>query len=101
MGVSILLWLNACCFVAQVLATGKPVPDNAAVCRHLMESINKKNKNAKVKEFVVRNHMWVFVNCQIVNPAFDSQVLCQYHWMLYIMMAWGLRTATLQRVLYM
>lgn len=39
-----------------------------------MESINKKNKTAKVKDFMVRNHMWVFVNCQIENPAFDSQV---------------------------
>lgn len=43
--------------------------------RHLVESMNKKNKNAKVKDFMVRNHMWVFVNCQIENPAFDSQVL--------------------------
>ena len=39
-----------------------------------MESINKKNKNANVKDFMVKNHLWVFVNCQIENPAFDSQV---------------------------
>ena len=43
--------------------------------RHLVEAINKKNKNAKVKDFMVKNHLWVFVNCQIENPAFDSQVL--------------------------
>lgn len=42
--------------------------------RHLVEAINKKNKNAKVKDFMVKNHLWVFVNCQIENPAFDSQV---------------------------
>lgn len=46
----------------------------APLCRHLVESINKKNKTAKVKDFMVKNHMWVFVNCQIENPAFDSQV---------------------------
>ena len=38
-----------------------------------MESINKKNKNANVKDFMVKNHLWVFVNCKIENPAFDSQ----------------------------
>jgi len=43
-------------------------------CRHLSEAINKKNKNAKVKDFMVRNHLWIFVNCQVENPAFDSQV---------------------------
>eukprot|EP00892_Ulva_mutabilis_P007081 jgi/Ulvmu1/4745/UM020_0029.1 len=43
------------------------------VCKHLAEAINKKNKNAKVKEFMVRNHLWIFVNCQVENPAFDSQ----------------------------
>lgn len=44
------------------------------VGRHLVEAINKKNKNAKVKEFMVKNHLWIFVNCQVENPAFDSQV---------------------------
>jgi DNA topoisomerase-2 len=39
-----------------------------------VDSINKKNKNAKVKDFMVKNHISVFVNCQIENPAFDSQV---------------------------
>jgi DNA topoisomerase II len=27
-----------------------------------------------VKDFMVKNHLWIFVNCQIENPAFDSQV---------------------------
>jgi DNA gyrase/topoisomerase IV subunit B len=43
------------------------------ICKHLVETINKKNKNANVKDFMVKNHLWLFVNCQIENPAFDSQ----------------------------
>lgn len=26
-----------------------------------------------VKPFQVKNHMWIFINCLIVNPTFDSQ----------------------------
>lgn len=43
------------------------------ITKALVEKINKKNKNANVKPFMVKNHLWVFVNCQIENPAFDSQ----------------------------
>jgi DNA gyrase/topoisomerase IV subunit B len=43
-------------------------------CRALTEKINKKNKHANVKPFMVKNHLWVFLNCNIENPAFDSQV---------------------------
>jgi DNA topoisomerase-2 len=39
----------------------------------LVEAIKKKNKAAPVKPFQIKNHMWVFVNCLIENPAFDSQ----------------------------
>ena len=28
---------------------------------------------SKTRLFQVRNHMWVFVNCLIENPTFDSQ----------------------------
>jgi DNA gyrase/topoisomerase IV subunit B len=42
--------------------------------RHLVEKLNKKNKNNNVKPFMVKNHLWVFINTQIENPAFDSQV---------------------------
>lgn len=38
-----------------------------------MDQIKKKNKAAPVKPFQVKNHMWIFVNAQIENPAFDSQ----------------------------
>ncbi len=27
----------------------------------------------KLKHHNVKNHLWVFINCQIENPAFDSQ----------------------------
>lgn len=39
-----------------------------------MEKLNKKSKNNNVKPFMVKNHLWVFINAQIENPAFDSQV---------------------------
>ncbi|KAL8576595.1 DNA topoisomerase 2-alpha [Nucella lapillus] len=40
----------------------------------LIEIIKKKNKEGiKIMPFQVRNHLWVFVNCQIENPTFDSQ----------------------------
>lgn len=26
-----------------------------------------------IKPFQVKNHMWIFINCLIVNPTFDSQ----------------------------
>ncbi len=38
------------------------------------ELIQKKHKNGDpVKPFQIKNHMWVFVNCLIENPTFDSQ----------------------------
>uniref|UniRef100_A0A8D3C4D2 DNA topoisomerase 2 n=1 Tax=Scophthalmus maximus TaxID=52904 RepID=A0A8D3C4D2_SCOMX len=40
----------------------------------LIEVVKKKNKaGVAVKPFQVKNHMWLFVNCLIVNPTFDSQ----------------------------
>lgn len=38
-----------------------------------MDQIKKKNKAAPVKPFQVKNHMWIFVNALVENPAFDSQ----------------------------
>ena len=43
------------------------------VATHLMEIVNKKKKNANMKLHTVKNHLWVFVNALIDNPAFDSQ----------------------------
>lgn len=42
-----------------------------------MEKLNKKSKANNVKPFMVKNHLWVFINAQIENPAFDSQVRCR------------------------
>lgn len=38
-----------------------------------MDQIKKRNKAAPVKPFQVKNHMWIFVNALVENPAFDSQ----------------------------
>jgi DNA topoisomerase-2 len=36
--------------------------------------INKKNKNGNgIKPFQIKNHLWIFINCLIENPTFDSQ----------------------------
>ena len=39
----------------------------------LVEEIQKKNKKLDIKPFMIKNNIWVFVNCLIENPAFDSQ----------------------------
>ncbi|KAH8304558.1 hypothetical protein KR059_012276 [Drosophila kikkawai] len=40
----------------------------------LIEVLKKKNKGGiNIKPFQVRNHLWVFVNCLIENPTFESQ----------------------------
>uniref|UniRef100_UPI0037E88711 DNA topoisomerase 2-alpha n=1 Tax=Semicossyphus pulcher TaxID=241346 RepID=UPI0037E88711 len=40
----------------------------------IIEVVKKKNKaGVAVKPFQVKNHMWLFVNCLIENPTFDSQ----------------------------
>ncbi|XP_042514754.1 DNA topoisomerase 2 [Macadamia integrifolia] len=43
------------------------------ITNHVMSIVNKKNKNANLKAHMVKNHIWVFVNCLVDNPAFDSQ----------------------------
>lgn len=45
-----------------------------AIVKQVLETIKKKNKGGvNIKPFQVKNHMWVFVNCLVVNPTFDSQ----------------------------
>ena len=39
----------------------------------ILEHVSKGKKNAAVKANQVRQQLWIFVNCQIVNPSFDSQ----------------------------
>ncbi|KAH8357885.1 hypothetical protein KR200_002780 [Drosophila serrata] len=80
-------WEVACCpsdrgfqqvsFVNSIATTkgGRHVDhvvDN--VIKQLIEVLKKKNKGGiNIKPFQVRNHLWVFVNCLIENPTFDSQ----------------------------
>nr|XP_017108704.2 DNA topoisomerase 2 [Drosophila bipectinata] len=80
-------WEIACCpsdrgfqqvsFVNSIATTkgGRHVDhvvDN--VIKQLIEVLKKKNKGGiNIKPFQVRNHLWIFVNCLIENPTFDSQ----------------------------
>lgn len=42
--------------------------------KHLTETFKKKNKGGvSVKPFQIKSHMFLFVNCLIENPTFDSQ----------------------------
>jgi DNA topoisomerase-2 len=43
------------------------------ISKDLLEAVNKKNKGAPVKPAQIKNHIWIFVNCLIENPGFDSQ----------------------------
>ena len=44
------------------------------VVSKLLETLMKKNKNLKaLKPFQIKNHLFLFVNCLIENPTFDSQ----------------------------
>ena len=45
------------------------------VVKELVAHVKKKQKTT-LKPFQVKNHLWVFVNCLIENPAFDSQTKC-------------------------
>lgn len=45
-----------------------------SITKRLMEVLKKKNKGgAVIKPAQVKSHMWIFINCVIVNPNFDSQ----------------------------
>lgn len=45
------------------------------IVANMMEGLKKKigKGSINIKPFQVKNHMWVFVNCLIENPTFDSQ----------------------------
>lgn len=42
------------------------------IASYVQNLIKKRNKK-EIKPSQVKSYLWVFVNCQIVNPAFDSQ----------------------------
>ncbi|KAH8404824.1 hypothetical protein KR222_004799 [Zaprionus bogoriensis] len=80
-------WEVACCpsdrgfqqvsFVNSIATTkgGRHVDHVVdSVIKQLIDVLKKKNKNGiNIKPFQVRNHLWIFVNCLIENPTFDSQ----------------------------
>ncbi|KAF2642637.1 type II DNA topoisomerase [Massarina eburnea CBS 473.64] len=44
------------------------------ICEKLLAVVKKKNKGGfKLKPAQIKNHIFLFVNCSIVNPAFTSQ----------------------------
>lgn len=43
------------------------------VSKKLLEHIKRRHKNTTVKPSHIKNHLFVFVNSLIINPAFDSQ----------------------------
>ncbi|XP_057320672.1 DNA topoisomerase 2 [Microplitis mediator] len=48
------------------------VTDN--LVKNLTETLKKKNKGGiTIKPFQIKHHMWVFINCLVNNPTFDSQ----------------------------
>ncbi|NP_001037009.1 DNA topoisomerase 2 [Bombyx mori] len=64
-------------FVNSIATTkgGKHVDTVAdSVVKNVLEVLKKKNKGGvNIKPYQVKTHMWLFVNCLIVNPTFDSQ----------------------------
>lgn len=44
------------------------------IVKQLTETLKKKNKaGIQIKPFQIKNHLWIFINCLINNPTFDSQ----------------------------
>lgn len=43
------------------------------IVNRIMEHVQKGKKGSAVKTNQIRQQLWIFVNCQIVNPTFDSQ----------------------------
>nr|AAS90120.1 DNA topoisomerase type 2 [Tetrahymena thermophila] len=43
------------------------------ITEKLMETLKKKEKSLNIKQFQVKSHLWIFVNCLIENPSFDTQ----------------------------
>ena len=40
----------------------------------IASEVKKKNKGGmELKPHQIKSHMWIFINCLIENPAFDSQ----------------------------
>jgi DNA topoisomerase II len=61
------------------------------VVKNISEVMAKKHKQASLKPFMIKNHLWVFVNCLIENPAFDSQVSTNFEklFSFFKLLAWN------------
>ena len=67
---------NQVSFVNSIATTkGGTHVDHVAqqIITKLVDEVKKKNKAAQVKPHQIKQHLWLFVNCLIENPAFDSQ----------------------------
>ena len=42
------------------------------MCKNIHASLAKKEKKLEISKGFIKNHLWIFVNCLIVNPTFDS-----------------------------
>lgn len=64
-------------FVNSIATTkgGKHVDTVAdSIVKNILEKLKKKNKGGvNIRNAQVKTHMWIFINCLIVNPTFDSQ----------------------------
>ncbi|KAI1098044.1 type II DNA topoisomerase [Jackrogersella minutella] len=43
------------------------------ICESLLKTLNKKKKGHTLKANHIRNHIFIFINCLVNNPAFNSQ----------------------------
>jgi DNA topoisomerase-2 len=43
------------------------------ITQKIIEQISKKNKELKLKPNQIKQNLWIFLNCYIENPAFNSQ----------------------------
>lgn len=43
------------------------------ITKKVAETLLKKNKKLNIKQNDIKNHLFIFVNCKIVNPLFDTQ----------------------------
>jgi DNA topoisomerase II len=64
------------------------------IVKGIHEKLSKRNSDLELKPAHVRNQLFVFVNCLIENPSFDSQVSGEYFVLIkpYILIWFRLRT---------
>jgi len=43
------------------------------IVKLLGEKIEKSNKNTNIKQSIIKNHLFLFLNCRIPNPSFETQ----------------------------